>query len=90
MLKCQGQWRLDTTQHSTAGECEPSSTSTHYPALRGRPSGFRFPIRDIRLSAGAGFLYPLAGTMMTMPGLPKTPGLLRMDLDAHGLPQGLF
>jgi formate--tetrahydrofolate ligase len=44
----------------------------------------------VRLSAGAGFLVPLAGTMMTMPGLPKNPGLLRMDLDAGGLPQGLF
>ena len=63
---------------------------SHDPALRGRPSGYRFPIRDVRLSAGAGFLYPLAGTMMTMPGLPKTPGLLRMDLDDDGLPQGLF
>jgi formate--tetrahydrofolate ligase len=63
---------------------------SHDPALRGRPTGFRFPIRDVRLSAGAGFLYPLAGTMMTMPGLPKAPGLLRMDLDADGLPQGLF
>ena len=63
---------------------------SHDPALRGRPSSFRFPIRDIRLSAGAGFLYPLAGTMMTMPGLPKAPGLLRMDVDDDGLPQGLF
>ena len=63
---------------------------SHDPALRGRPSSFRFPIRDIRLSAGAGFLYPLAGTMMTMPGLPKSPGLLRMDVDDDGLPQGLF
>ena len=63
---------------------------SHDPALRGRPKGFRFPIRDVRLSAGAGFLVPLAGTMMTMPGLPKTPGLLKMDVDEHGLPQGLF
>jgi formyltetrahydrofolate synthetase len=63
---------------------------SHDPALRGRPKGFRFPIRDVRLSAGAGFLVPLAGSMMTMPGLPKNPGLLRMDLDADGLPQGLF
>ena len=63
---------------------------SHDPALRGRPSGFRFPIRDVRLSAGAGYLYPLAGTMMTMPGLPKQPGLLHMDLDDDGLPAGLF
>jgi len=63
---------------------------SHDPSLRGRPSGYRFPIRDVRISAGAGFLYPLAGQMMTMPGLPKQPGLLRMDLDDHGLPAGLF
>jgi formate--tetrahydrofolate ligase len=63
---------------------------SHDPALRGRPKGFRFPIRDVRLSAGAGFLVPLAGSMMTMPGLPKSPGLLRMDMDDDGLPQGLF
>jgi formyltetrahydrofolate synthetase len=63
---------------------------SHDPNLRGRPSGYRFPIRDVRISAGAGFLYPLAGQMMTMPGLPKQPGLLRMDLDDRGLPAGLF
>ncbi|MCG3134479.1 MAG: Formate--tetrahydrofolate ligase [Planctomycetes bacterium] len=63
---------------------------SHDPALRARPSGYRFPVRDVRLSAGAGFLYPLAGTMMTMPGLPKKPGLLGMDLDENGLAAGLF
>ncbi len=63
---------------------------SHDPALRAAPSGFRFPIRDIRISAGAGFLYPLAGTMMTMPGLPKKPGLLGMDIDAEGRADGLF
>jgi formate--tetrahydrofolate ligase len=63
---------------------------SHDPALRGAPSGYRFPVRDVRLSAGAGYLYPLAGAMMTMPGLPRSPGLLRMDIDAEGLPQGLF
>lgn len=63
---------------------------SHDASLRGRPSGYRFPIRDLRISAGAGFLYPLAGNMMTMPGLPKSPGLLRIHLDDQGRPAGLF
>ena len=63
---------------------------SHDPELRGRPSGYRFPIRDVRVSAGAGFLYPLAGSMMTMPGLPKKAGLLGVDVGADGLIHGLF
>ena len=63
---------------------------SHDPALRGRPSGYRFPIRDVRVSAGAGFLVPLAGSMMTMPGLPMKPGLLKVDVDAEGQVEGLF
>ena len=63
---------------------------SHDKSLRGRPSGYRFPIRDVRVSAGAGFLYPLAGTMRTMPGLPKRPGLLRIHVDDDGRPAGLF
>lgn len=63
---------------------------SHDPALRGRPTGFTFPVRDIGLSAGAGFLYPLAGEMRTMPGLPSKPGLLNMDIDDDGNPVGLF
>ena len=47
---------------------------SHDPALKGRPTGFRFPVRDVRLAAGAGFIYPLAGDMRTMPGLPSPPG----------------
>ena len=63
---------------------------SHDAKLRGRPSGYRFPIRDVRVSAGAGFLYPLAGTMRTMPGLPKRAGLLRIGIDEQGRPSGLF
>jgi formate--tetrahydrofolate ligase len=66
------------------------SSLSHDPSLRGRPEGFTFPIRDIGLSAGAGFLFPLAGKMMTMPGLPSKPALLRIDIDENGDPQGLF
>jgi len=54
---------------------------SHDPNLKGRPRNFRLPIRDIRASVGAGFLYPLCGEMRTMPGLPKTPAATKVDLD---------
>jgi len=53
---------------------------SHDPALKGVPQGFTFPIRDIRASVGAGFLYPLAGEMRTMPGLPSKPAFMNIDL----------
>ncbi|MFA5844229.1 MAG: formate--tetrahydrofolate ligase [Coriobacteriia bacterium] len=63
---------------------------SHDPTLKGRPTGWRLPIRDIRASVGAGFLYPLCGDMRTMPGLPKTPAGDNIDLDADGNVVGLF
>ncbi len=54
---------------------------SHDPNLKGAPSGFIVPVRDIRASVGAGFLYPLLGTMSTMPGLPTRPGFYDVDLD---------
>jgi formate--tetrahydrofolate ligase len=60
------------------------------PSKKGRPTGFRLPIRSVRLSAGAGFLYPLCGEMKTMPGLGSKPGLENVDLDASGEIVGLF
>ena len=64
---------------------------SHDPTLKGAPRGFRVPIRDIRLSAGAGFLYPLVGKMRTMPGLPTRPAYLNVDLDLEtGKVVGLF
>ncbi|MDQ7848836.1 MAG: formate--tetrahydrofolate ligase [Armatimonadota bacterium] len=54
---------------------------SHDPNLKGRPRNFRLPIRDIRASVGAGFLYPLCGEMRTMPGLPKVPAATKVDLD---------
>ena len=63
---------------------------SHDPALKGRPSGFRVPIRDVRLSAGAGFVTPLLGEMRTMPGLPSRPGGEKIDIDADGNIVGLF
>jgi formate--tetrahydrofolate ligase len=63
---------------------------SHDPNLKGRPSGFTVPIRDIRLSAGAGFITPLVGEMRTMPGLPSRPGGENIDIDADGNIVGLF
>jgi formate--tetrahydrofolate ligase len=63
---------------------------SHEASLKGRPTGFRFPIRDVRLSAGAGFIYPLAGDMRTMPGLPSKPAGNEIDIDEDGEIVGLF
>ncbi|MGH8199158.1 MAG: formate--tetrahydrofolate ligase [Steroidobacteraceae bacterium] len=54
---------------------------SHDPSLKGAPSGFTVPVRDVRASVGAGFLYPLLGTMSTMPGLPTRPAYYDIDLD---------
>jgi formate--tetrahydrofolate ligase len=63
---------------------------SHDANLKGRPTGFRIPIREVRLSAGAGFVTPLAGEMRTMPGLPSRPGGENIDIDAAGEIVGLF
>jgi len=62
---------------------------TDDPARKGRPTGFRVTIRDLRPSAGAGFLYPLLGEMATMPGLPSVPVGTRIDIDEQGNTVGL-
>jgi len=56
---------------------------SHDPNLKGAPNGFIVPVRDIRASVGAGFLYPLLGTMATMPGLSTRPGYYDIDLDTE-------
>jgi formyltetrahydrofolate synthetase len=63
---------------------------SHDPALKGAPKGFRLPVREARLSAGAGFVYPLAGDITTMPGLSSKPAYLGIDIDADGNISGLF
>jgi len=63
---------------------------SHDAALKGRPTGFRVPIREVRLAAGAGFITPLCGEMRTMPGLPSRPGGERIDIDGDGNVVGLF
>jgi len=64
---------------------------SHDPALKGVPKGYKIPVRDIRASVGAGFLYPLCGDMRTMPGLPTRPVYYDVDLDLEtGKVKGLF
>ena len=63
---------------------------SHDPNIKGRPRGYRIPIRDVRASVGAGFLYPLLGMMRTMPGLPKVPAGTNVDIDDEGNIVGLF
>ena len=64
---------------------------SHDPTLKGAPKGFTVPIRDIRASVGAGFLYPLVGSMSTMPGLPTRPAYYDVDVDLEtGKVIGLF
>jgi len=64
---------------------------SHDPALKGVPEGYLLPIVDIRISAGAGFIYPLCGEMRTMPGLPSRPAFMDVDIDpATETIRGLF
>ena len=60
------------------------------PTLLGRPSGFKITVREVRASAGAGFLVAITGDIMTMPGLPKHPAAEVIDIDANGVITGLF
>jgi formyltetrahydrofolate synthetase len=62
---------------------------SHDPKLLGAPSGFRLPIRDVKASCGAGFIYPLCGDIFTMPGLPSEPAFMRIDIDEEGRVVGL-
>ena len=80
-------WGLDTLPICMA---KTHLSLSHDSNLKGRPTGFRVPVRDIRPSAGAGFLYPLLGSFSTMPGLPSKPAALKVDIDEDGKVVGLF
>jgi len=77
------------------GELPVCMAKTQYsfsddPTKLGRPQGFTLNVREVRLSAGAGFVVALAGNIMTMPGLPKRPAAHEIDIDADGRITGLF
>jgi len=80
-------WGLDTLPICMA---KTHLSLSHDSNLKGRPTGFRVPVRDIRPSAGAGFLYPLLGSFSTMPGLPSKPAAIKVDVDEEGRVVGLF
>lgn len=63
---------------------------SHDPNLKNVPKNYRLPISDIRASVGAGFLYPICGSMRTMPGLPSRPAFVDVDVDEEGKTVGLF
>jgi formate--tetrahydrofolate ligase len=63
---------------------------SHDPGQLGAPVGFTLPVREFRLNAGAGFIVAVLGNMMTMPGLPKRPAALDMDMDENGKLTGVF
>ncbi|MCB9134344.1 MAG: formate--tetrahydrofolate ligase [Anaerolineales bacterium] len=63
---------------------------SHNPALKNAPSGFMVPVREVRASVGAGFIYPLLGEMRTMPGLGSVPAYMKVDIDENGKVLGLF
>lgn len=63
---------------------------SHDPTLKGAPTGFAIPVREVRASVGAGFIYPLIGEMSTMPGLATHPAFMDIDVDDDGEVVGLF
>lgn len=63
---------------------------SHDPGRRGRPTGFRLPVRDVRLAGGAGFLTPLVGQIQTMPAFGRRPAAVDMDIDERGQVVGMF
>ena len=60
------------------------------PTLLGAPDDFRLTVRDLKVSAGAGFIVAYTGDIMTMPGLPKVPAAEKIDVDENGVITGLF
>jgi formate--tetrahydrofolate ligase len=87
--------QIRTLQESGYGHFPVCIAKTQYsfstdPGLKGAPSGHVVPIREVRLSAGAGFIVAVCGDVMTMPGLPREPAANRIDIDGKGEVQGLF
>jgi formate--tetrahydrofolate ligase len=86
--------QLDTYERAGFGRLPVCIAKTHLSissdsTLKGAPTGWRLPVREVRASVGAGFVYPICGDMMTMPGLGAAPAALSIDLDENGEIVGL-
>jgi formate--tetrahydrofolate ligase len=86
--------QLDTYEKAGFGTLPVCVAKTHLsissdPSLKGAPTGWTLPVREVRASVGAGFVYPICGEMRTMPGLSANPAAARIDLDDHGEIVGL-
>ncbi len=86
--------QIDTYEAAGFGRLPVCIAKTHLsissdPALKGAPTGWTLPVREVRASAGAGFVYPICGDMRTMPGLSASPAAARIDLDDEGEIVGL-
>jgi formate--tetrahydrofolate ligase len=86
--------QLDTYEKAGFGQLPVCIAKTHLsissdPALKGAPTGWTLPVREVRASVGAGFIYPICGEIRTMPGLGTSPAAARIDLDADGQIRGL-
>ena len=82
-------WNVDYGQYPVCMAKTQSSFSTN-PSAMGAPTGHTVHIREARLANGAGFVVAIAGDMMTMPGLPKRPAAVNIDVDDSGRISGLF
>ncbi len=86
--------QLDTYERNGFGHLPVCVAKTHLsissdPTLKGAPTGWVLPVREVRASVGAGFIYPICGDMLTMPGLASHPAAERIDIDEHGEIVGL-
>ncbi len=86
--------QIDSYERNGFGRLPVCIAKTHLsissdPTLKGAPTGWVLPVREVRASVGAGFIYPICGDMRTMPGLPSTPAAARIDIDDRGEIVGL-
>ena len=86
---------LDTYERAGFARMPICMAKTHLslssdPALKGAPTGWRLPVREVRAAAGAGYVYPICGDMRTMPGLGSDPAAAHVDIDAYDETVGLF
>jgi formate--tetrahydrofolate ligase len=91
----EAQAKIDKLEELGFGKCPVCVAKTQYsfsddPKLLGAPEGFKVTVRNLKLSAGAGFVVALTGDIMTMPGLPKIPSAELIDIDENGTISGLF